>query len=73
MTTGTTIGEISTARTSPRNGNRARHSPMAAAVPSIVASVAAIEPRNRLFLSAGSQNGEVKKSSYQRSENPGSG
>jgi hypothetical protein len=73
ITTGTTIGEISTASTSPRSGKLARQRPIAAKVPSTVASDAAIEPRKRLFFSAWSQKGEVKKSSYQRSENPGSG
>ena len=73
MTTGTTIGEISSASSSACPGNRARHSPSAASVPSSVASTVADVPTSRLFQTDGSQNDDVKKSSYQRRLKPGSG
>ena len=47
--------------------------PSAASVPSAVASTVADTPTIRLFLSDGSQNVDVKKSSYQRRLKPGSG
>ena len=73
MTTGTTIGEISIASTSACAGKRARQMPRAAIVPRTVASTVADMPMMRLFCSDDSQNDEVKKSSYQRRLNPGSG
>ena len=73
MITGTTIGEISTARTSACPGKRARHRPSAATVPSSVASSVAAVPTIRLFHTDGSQNVDEKKSWYQRRLKPGSG
>ncbi len=73
MITGTTIGEIRIASTSACAGKRARQMPSAASVPSTVASTVAEMPTIRLFFSDGSQNDEVKKSSYQRRLKPGSG
>src|SRR5512133_3808292 len=73
MTTGTTIGEISSASKTPWPGKRARHSPSAASVPRSVASTVADVPTSRLFHTDGSQNDDVKKSAYQRKLKPGSG
>ena len=57
----------------PAPGKRARQMPSAASVPSTVASSVADVPTIRLFQTEGSQNDDVKKSSYQRRLNPGSG
>ena len=73
MTTGTTIGDISSARSTPWPGKRARHKPNAASVPRSVASTVADVPTSRLFQTDGNQNDDVKKSSYQRRLTPGSG
>ncbi len=73
MISGTTMGEISMTMTTERSGKRARHRPMAASVPSAVASSVAERPTMMLFHSAGSQKLELKNSAYQRNERPGSG
>ncbi len=73
MTVGTTIGEMSTARSKPCPGKRVRQSPSAASVPSSVARIVADVPTSRLFQTDGSQNDDEKKSWYQRRLNPGSG
>ena len=73
MITGTTIGEMRTARSNPCPGKRVRQSPSAASVPSSVARIVADVPTSRLFQTDGSQNEDVKKSSYQRRLKPGSG
>ena len=69
-TTGTTIGEISTAVSSALPGNSARTRPIEARVPSTIASRVASGDTIRLFISAWRQAGEVANSSYQRSEKP---
>ena len=54
-------------------GKSARLRPNAASAPREVANSAVIEPINREFQIAIRHSGEVKKSSYQRSENDGIG
>ena len=56
-----------------RAGNFARLRPSAAVVPSVVARIVVQTATMTLLLSASSQRAEPKKSSYQRSEKPGSG
>src|SRR5690349_15347325 len=73
MMTGTISGEMSTPTTIDLNLNSARVSPSAASVPSGVAIAIVAMPTTMLFRSAGSHRGDVKKSSYQRSEKPSSG
>ena len=69
MTTGVTIGEISTPITARRAGMAALARPSDATVPSTVATVVAKKPMSRLFSNARSQAGSPVTEAYQRKEN----
>ncbi len=73
ITTGTTIGEISTVISSALPRNSARVRPTAARVPRTTASKVAAGAMSRLFFSERIQSAEVNSASYQRNENPCSG
>jgi hypothetical protein len=73
ITTGTTIGEISTLISSALPRNSARVKPIEARVPNTMASRVAAGAMIRLFFSARSHSAALKNSSYQRSEKPCSG
>src|SRR3954470_4565847 len=73
MMTGTIIGEIRSATTTFFKGKLLRTSPSAASVPRGVARIVVATATTKLFCTAESQRGEVKKSSYQRSDRPSSG
>ena len=73
MMTGTIIGDIRSATTSCFKAKLLRTSPSAASVPSTMDSMVVATPMIMLFFSDNIQRGELMKSSYQRSERPGSG
>ena len=73
MTTGTIIGEITTARIIDRAGSRPRDMPSAASVPSTVDTNVAPAPMIRLWRSADIQGCGCRIFSYHCSEKPGSG
>ncbi|MNC73610.1 hypothetical protein D3C75_1248390 [compost metagenome] len=62
ITTGTTIGEITSAMTSDLPGKSARVSPIAASVPNTMASSVAAGATMTLFLRARIHSAEAKKS-----------
>ena len=70
ITIGTISGEISSAMKKSRNGMLLRASPMAASVPSTVASAVEQSPMMTLLRMASSHCGFSAMSRYQRSENP---
>src|SRR5438874_11253963 len=73
MMTGTISGEMSRPTTTGFSLKSTRTRPSAASVPSGVAIAVVAIPTTTLFRSEGSHRGEVKKSSYQRSEKPSNG
>ena len=73
ITTGTTMGEISMLMTAVRKGKFERLRPSAARVPRKVASTVVLQATKIEFCSAPCQRSVRKKSSYQRSDNPGIG
>jgi hypothetical protein len=73
ITTGTIMGEISTAVSAVLPGNSARTRPTDASVPSAIATTVAAGDTMRLFITDRPHTGEVKNSSYQRSEKPDMG
>ncbi|MDR8841345.1 hypothetical protein FEP81_05694 [Burkholderia multivorans] len=72
-TTGTIIGESSTAISSPLPRNSAFVSPIAASVPSTVATSVADGATMKLFFAAMRHSSDAIRFSYQRVENPGIG
>lgn len=68
-TSGTIIGEISTAISNPLPRNCTRCRPAAASVPRTVASRVAAGATMKLLAAARPQSSDVNRASYQRSEN----
>src|SRR5262245_27417614 len=68
MTTGTTMGEMSTAITAARAGKFGRAKPSAATVPRVVANIVLKKAMMMLFLTAVVHRSFRKKSSYHRND-----
>ena len=73
ITTGTTIGEITSAITSDLPGKSPRVRPIDARVPNTMASTVAAGATMMLFFNARIHSAEAKKSWYHCSEKPCSG